>query len=111
MAQGKTVLVLGGGIGGTVAATRLRKMLPDAHRVVMVEREPQHIFSPSYLWVMVGQRSADRISRPMAAMAKRGLEVVQGVVEEIECAATVAGYPWTAAPWRLNSMGCSPSAT
>ncbi|MDE2003063.1 MAG: NAD(P)/FAD-dependent oxidoreductase [Betaproteobacteria bacterium] len=84
MAQGKTVLVLGGGIGGTVAATRLRKMLPDAHRVVMIEREPQHVFAPSYLWVMVGQRSADRISRPMATMAKRGIELVQGVVEEID---------------------------
>lgn len=84
MASGKTVLVLGGGIGGTVAATRLRKLLPDEHRVVLVERETQHAFSPSFLWVMVGQRTARRISRPMTAMAKRGIELVQGVIEAID---------------------------
>jgi sulfide:quinone oxidoreductase len=49
MTHGKTVLVLGGGIGGTVAATRLCRMLPREHRVVLVERESQHMFSPSFL--------------------------------------------------------------
>lgn len=84
MAQGKTVLVLGGGIGGTVAATRLRKLLPAAHRVVMIERDPQHIFSPSLLWVMIGQRSAERITRPMEAVTARGIELVQGAVERFD---------------------------
>jgi len=83
MAHGKTVLVLGGGIGGTVAATTPRRMLPREHRVVLVERESRHVFSPSFLWVMIGRRSADQISRPMAA-AKRGIEWIQGTVERID---------------------------
>ena len=86
MAHGKTVLVLGGGIGGTVAATTLRRMLPREHRVVLVERESRHVFSPSFLWVMIGRRSADQISRPMAA-AKRGIEWIQGTIERIDPAA------------------------
>jgi sulfide:quinone oxidoreductase len=86
MTQGKTVLVLGGGIGGTVAATTLRRMLPREHRVVLVERESRHVFSPSFLWVMIGRRSADQISRPMAA-AKRGIELIQGAIERIDPAA------------------------
>jgi sulfide:quinone oxidoreductase len=87
MAHGKTVLVLGGGIGGTVAATRLRKMLPREHRVVLVERQSRHVFSPSFLWMMIGQRSAGQISRPMQALAKHGIELIQGTVERIDPAA------------------------
>ncbi len=41
MGQGKTVLILGGGIGGIVAASRLRKGLSCEHRVVLIEREEQ----------------------------------------------------------------------
>ena len=87
MTHGKTILVLGGGIGGTVAATRLRRMLSREHRVVLVERETRHVFSPSFLWLMIGDRSAERIGRPMAALAKRGIELVQGPVERIDPAA------------------------
>jgi sulfide:quinone oxidoreductase len=87
MTHGKTVLVLGGGIGGTVAATRLRRMLSREHRVVLVERETLHVFSPSFLWLMIGDRSAERIGRPMAALAKRGIELVQGPIERIDPAA------------------------
>lgn len=82
--HGKTILVLGGGIGGVVAATHLRRLLPREHRVILIERESRHVFSPSFLWVMVGQRSADQISRPMAALAKRGIELIQGTIEHID---------------------------
>ncbi|MBI1174058.1 MAG: NAD(P)-binding protein [Sideroxydans sp.] len=41
MTQGKTVLILGGGIGGIVAASRLRKGLSREHRVILIEREEQ----------------------------------------------------------------------
>jgi sulfide:quinone oxidoreductase len=57
MIGGKTILVLGGGIGGIVAASLIRKRLSRAHRVVLVERESQQVFSPSLLWLMVGARS------------------------------------------------------
>ena len=47
--EGKTILVLGGGVGGLVAAHELRKQLPRPHRVVLIERSPTHLFSPSLL--------------------------------------------------------------
>lgn len=84
MTRGKTVLVLGGGIGGTVAGTRLRKLLPPEHRVVLVEREATHVFAPSFLWVMIGERRASQISRPMTALARRGLEFIRGTIEHID---------------------------
>ena len=84
MASGKTVLVLGGGIGGIVAAMRLRQLLPSAHRVVLVEQETHHVFAPSLLWLMLGQRDAAEISRPLAALRKRGIELIQGRIERID---------------------------
>ncbi|MEE8428040.1 MAG: NAD(P)-binding protein, partial [Gammaproteobacteria bacterium] len=47
MANGKTILILGGGIGGVVTATLLRKKLPREHKVVLVERESNYVFQPS----------------------------------------------------------------
>ena len=82
--MGKTVLVLGGGIGGVVAATRLRRLLPREHRVVLIEREADHLFQPSLLWLMLGQRTAAQIARPIARLARRGIEVVRGTVERID---------------------------
>ena len=64
----KTVLILGGGIGGIVAASLLRKHLPRAHRVVLVEREERYVFPPSLLWLMTGQRTPKRISGPLDAL-------------------------------------------
>ena len=84
MIGGKTVLVLGGGIGGIVTASLLRKRLSRAHRVVLAERESQHVFSPSLLWLMVGARREREISRPLASIARHGIELVQGEVDEID---------------------------
>lgn len=80
----KTVLILGGGFGGIVAACRLRQALPREHRVILVERETTHVFAPSLLWLMIGERKPDAISRPIAALAKRGIEVVRGSIEKVD---------------------------
>src|SRR5581483_681509 len=111
MANGKTVLILGGGIGGTVAATRLRRMLPREHRVVLVERESKHVFSPSFLWIMIGERRADQISRPMAALVKRGIEFIQGTIERIDPARrtiTVDGKEFSG-DYLIIALGADPA--
>lgn len=91
---GKTVLILGAGTGGLVAAHRLRRMLADEHRVVLVDRSPQYSFAPSYTWVMLGKRSGPRITRDLRSLTKKGIEFVLGEVERIDPAnkrAIVAG--------------------
>src|SRR3990172_1937572 len=80
----QTLIILVGGIGGLVAATALRKALPAQHRVVLVERESSFVFAPSLLWVMTGNRAAQQISRPMARLARHGVEVVRGEIEHID---------------------------
>src|SRR5579884_3057404 len=85
--EGKTVLVLGGGVGGLVAAHALRTQLPRPHRVVLVERSTTHLFYPSLLWLMIGQRQPQAISRPLAALARQGIEVVQGEITALDAEA------------------------
>ncbi|MBI5282951.1 MAG: NAD(P)/FAD-dependent oxidoreductase [Candidatus Solibacter usitatus] len=84
--QAKTIVVLGGGVGGMVAANELRRRLPPEHRVVLVERNAQHAFAPSFLWVMTGDRQPEQIRRPLAGLLRRGVEVVQGEVTGIDTA-------------------------
>lgn len=84
MTEAKTVVVLGGGVGGVVAACTLRKLLPVPHRVVLVDRERRHLFAPSLLWLMTGGRSARQISRPLDRLTKKGIEVVCGDIERID---------------------------
>ena len=84
MSDGKTVLVLGGGVGGIVAARELRKRLPREHRVVLVDRERRYVYSPSLLWLMVGDRGAKSIQRPLERLRRKGIEVVLGEVESLD---------------------------
>ena len=84
MSAPQTVVILGGGVGGLVAARELRTRLPRPHRVVLVDREREHLFAPSLLWLMVGQRDARSIQRPMGALGRHGIEVRLGEVERID---------------------------
>jgi sulfide:quinone oxidoreductase len=79
-----TIVVLGGGIGGMVAANTIRRQLPSSHRVVLVEKNPQHAFAPSFLWLMTGDREPDQIRRPLAGLLRRGVELVQAEVLGID---------------------------
>lgn len=82
--DGRTVLVLGGGVGGVMAARELRRRLPPRHRVVLIERSDAFTFAPSYLWVLTGARSGEGITRPLSRLARRGVEIVRGNVERID---------------------------
>jgi sulfide:quinone oxidoreductase len=84
MRSSTTVLVLGGGVGGLVAARELRKRLPRRHRVVLVEREREHLFAPSLLWLMVGRRNARAIRRPLKRLERVGIELRFGEVEHVD---------------------------
>ncbi|MDP1634909.1 MAG: FAD/NAD(P)-binding oxidoreductase [Gallionellaceae bacterium] len=74
----RTVLVLGAGIGGIVAAETLRKLLPASDRVIAADRAGQHFFPPSLLWLMVDERSPEDFSRPLDRLNRLGIEFRRG---------------------------------
>ena len=82
--RAKTAIVLGGGVGGLVAANRLRSALPREHRVVLVDRESRHLFQPSLLWLATGDREPERIQRPLDRLRRKGIEVVTAEISDID---------------------------
>ncbi len=83
MAQ-KSVVVLGGGIGGLMAANHLRKLLSREHQVIVVDRSPRHYFPPSFLWLAMGWRKPEGVSRDLSRLLRKGVEFVQGEVTTID---------------------------
>ena len=79
-----TAVILGGGIGGIVAANKLREQLAANHRVILVERNEYHAFSPSFLWLVTGDRGPSQIQRPLGSLLRRGVELVHAGVSGID---------------------------
>jgi len=46
---GKTILILGGDVGGVVTANALRRQLDAEHRIVVVDKRAEYVFTPSLL--------------------------------------------------------------
>jgi len=82
--SGKTILILGGGVGGLVAANELRRLLPVEHRIVVVEKNPQHAFPPSFLWLMTGDRQPQQITREVRGLVRPGVEVILAEVQAVD---------------------------
>ncbi len=82
--MGKAVAVLGGGVGGLIAANTLRRLLPREHRVILVEKDRRHAFAPSFLWLMVGLRSKSQVVRDLRELTVPGIELVQAEVLKLD---------------------------
>ncbi len=94
-----TALILGGGVGGIVVANELRKRAKANDRILLVERNPVHVFAPSFLWVAVGTRRPDRVARPLRELLRPGVELALGSVTSLDPAnlrATIDGRGITA---------------
>ena len=80
----KTICVLGGGIGGVVAAGTLKKALGAAGRVILIDKNPDHVFAPSFLWVLAGSREPEQIKRPLVRLERKGIEFINEPVSSID---------------------------
>ncbi len=81
---GKTIVILGGGVGGLVAANRLRRFLNREHRVVLIDRTVWHSFAPGYLSVMLGNKVAGQISRDLRRLNRKGIEFIADELTAID---------------------------
>jgi sulfide:quinone oxidoreductase len=80
----KTIVILGGGVGGMIAANELRARLPIENRIVLIERNAEHAFAPSFLWLMTGDRKPDQVRRPLRNLLRRGVEFVHASAEAVD---------------------------
>ena len=80
----KQILILGGGIGGLVAANKLRKKLGKKHKITLIDKNDKHVYAPSFLWVMEGKRNGEKIQKPLEHLKRRGIDFVNEKVVKIE---------------------------
>ena len=82
--MGKKIVILGGGTGGLVVANKLSNSLSKDNEIVLVDKEKNHLFNPSLLWVMVGWRNQQQIQKPLSLLQKKGIRFVNAEVSKID---------------------------
>ena len=79
----KTIIILGGGVGGIVTANELSDHLGGENKIILIEKNKEHTFAPSYLWLLNGDRKRKQICVPLKSLLKKNIEVVNAIVSEI----------------------------
>lgn len=80
----KRIVILGGGSGGIVAATMLGRALGPDHDVLLVDRRDEHLFMPGFLFLMIGRRRPQDISRKLRKLEARNVKVLRDEVLGID---------------------------
>src|SRR6266542_2079057 len=70
------VVVLGGGVGGTLAANLLNKALGRDATVTVVDGTGMHVYQPGFLYVALGQANALWLARDERTLLRKGVELV-----------------------------------
>lgn len=80
------VIVCGGGFGGVAAAVRLRALRPDVE-VVLIDAGTHFQMGFRKVSTILGRGAPDDGARPLAALERLGVRVVQAWIESIDPAA------------------------
>jgi sulfide:quinone oxidoreductase len=85
-AWGANIVILGGGAGGLVAAYHLRRKLSSRDRIILIDRQSNHLFQSSLLWHAVGLRRTGQIQRPLSDLSQKGVEFINEPAVQIDAA-------------------------
>lgn len=88
MTDRKQVIILGGGTGGTIAANRLRRMLPHSVDITVVDSNDDHVYQPGLLFVPFGVTDSGDLVRPRGRQLHDGIEYVQATVDRVDLGAS-----------------------
>lgn len=80
----QSLLILGCGTAGTMAANRLRRRLGDDWQITVVDQNDQHVYQPALLFVPFGKYPPKRITKSRRAQLSPGIEFVQAEIERVE---------------------------
>lgn len=81
------ILIVGGGMGGTILANNLARRLKgelksSKAKITMLSASEQHMYQPGLLYVALGRMSVDELYRDQAGLLEPGIEFHVDPVEE-----------------------------
>jgi len=77
------ILVLGGGVGGTLVANLIAKELGAKARITLVDSTGIHVYQPGFLYVAIGQEKPSALKRSEAQLLRREVKLV------VDCATLI----------------------
>jgi sulfide:quinone oxidoreductase len=83
------ILILGGGVGGTLTANLLarklrRRINVGAASVTVVDETGDHVYQPGFMYIAMGGERADRLQRPERSLLDAPVELVVGTVRRVD---------------------------
>ena len=86
------VLVLGGGVGGTLVANLISRKLKKAINageavVTVVDESGTHVYQPGFMYIAMGGERASNLERPERSLLDERVELVVGRIAAIDDAA------------------------
>src|SRR6266516_1226297 len=70
------VLILGGGVGGTIVANLVAKEVGDRARITVVDTTGVHVYQPGFLYVAVGHEEPEALERRERHLLRREVKLV-----------------------------------
>ena len=85
----KRILILGGGVGGTLTANllvkKLRRQLKAGEvSITVVDQTGQHTYQPGFMYIAMGGERADKLQRPERGLLDARVNLVVGQVEKVD---------------------------
>jgi sulfide:quinone oxidoreductase len=83
------ILILGGGVGGTLAANllvkKLRRQLNAGEvTITVVDQTGQHTYQPGFMYIAMGGERADKLQRPERGLLDSRVSLVIGEIEKVD---------------------------
>ena len=83
------ILILGGGVGGTLTANLLVKKLRRQVKagevtITVVDQTGQHTYQPGFMYIAMGGERAERLQRPERGLLDPRVSLIIGEVEKVD---------------------------
>ncbi len=83
------ILILGGGVGGTLTANLLVKRLRRRVKagdvtITVVDQTGRHVYQPGFMYLALGGERAEKLARPERGLLDPRVALVVGEVERVD---------------------------